>query len=114
MRTNKTEEHRPISCLLFLTERPRTLTGPKPGGVTAASKNVSPSEADQVQTPPSYLKTSQSRAWVYLDAEVASVHVVAQEQVAGAAGGPPHLKQLHQVKELSMDVPAHWTQRKTT
>ena len=47
----------------------------------------------------------------YLDAEVASVHVVPEEQVAGAAGGPAHLEELHQVKELSVDVSTHWTHK---
>jgi len=47
---------------------------------------------------------------LYLDAEVAPVHVVPQEQVAGAAGGPAHLEQLHEVKELSVHVSTHCTQ----
>ena len=44
----------------------------------------------------------------HLDAEVAPVDVVPQEQVTGAAGGAAHLKQLHEVEELSVDVATHW------
>ncbi len=50
-------------------------------------------------------------AITHLDAEVPSVHVVPEEQVAGAAGGSAHLEKLHQVKELSMDVSTHWNER---
>lgn len=44
----------------------------------------------------------------YLDTEVSSVHVVSEEQIAGVAGWAAHLKKLHQVKELAVDVPTHW------
>lgn len=50
-------------------------------------------------------------AAAYLDAKVPSVHVVAEEQIARAAGGSAHLEKLHQVKELAVDVSAHWTQK---
>lgn len=43
----------------------------------------------------------------HLDAEVAPIHVVSQEQVAGVAGGAPHLKKLHQIEELPVNVPTH-------
>lgn len=49
----------------------------------------------------------------YLDAEVPSVHVVAEEQIAGGAGGSAHLEKLHQVKELAVNVTTHWTQTHT-
>lgn len=52
-------------------------------------------------------------ASAYLDAEVPSVHVVAEEQIAGGAGGSAHLEKLHQVKELAVDIAAHWTQTNT-
>ena len=45
-----------------------------------------------------------------LDAEVAAVHVVAQEQVLGSGRRAAHLEQFHQVVELAVDVAAysHW------
>lgn len=57
---------------------------------------------------------AETQTWVleaaaYLDAEVPSVHVVAEEQIACAAGGSAHLEKLHQVKELAVDVSTHWT-----
>lgn len=55
-------------------------------------------------------QTQVLEASAYLDAEVASVHIVAQEQIAGGAGGSAHLEKLHQVKELAVDIAAHWTQ----
>ena len=56
--------------------------------------------------------TNTNEAAAYLDAEVTSVHVVSQEQVAGGAGGAAHLEQLHQVEELSVDVSTHWTHKR--
>lgn len=44
----------------------------------------------------------------HLDTEVSPIHVVAQEEIACVAGRPPHFKQLHEVKELAVDVSAHW------
>lgn len=46
----------------------------------------------------------------YLDTEIAPVHVVSQEEVSRCGRRASHLKQLHQVKELPMDVPAHCRQ----
>lgn len=40
----------------------------------------------------------------YLNAEVSSVHVVSEEEVPRVAGRPPHFKQLHKIKELSVDI----------
>lgn len=62
-------------------------------------------------SPPLFKDAPLSRATsdAYLDAEVASVHVVPEEQVAGAAGGSAHLEELHQIKELAVDVSTHWT-----
>lgn len=56
-------------------------------------------------------QTREREPAAYLDAEVPSVHVVSEEQVAGAAGGSAHLKELHQVKELPVDVSTHWTHK---
>ena len=46
-----------------------------------------------------------------LNTEVPSVDVVSQEKVFGGGGGSAHLEQLHQVVELTVDVPAHLKQR---
>lgn len=48
-----------------------------------------------------------SRRGAYLYAEVASVHVVAEEQIASGAGGTAHLEELHQVEELAVNIAAH-------
>lgn len=53
-------------------------------------------------------------AVAYLDAEVPSVHVVTEEQVARAAGGSAHLKKLHQVKELAVNITTHCTHKYRT
>ena len=42
-----------------------------------------------------------------LDAVVASVHIVAHEQVVGVGRLAPDPEQLHQVVELAVHVPAH-------
>lgn len=52
-----------------------------------------------------------SEAVAYLDAEVPSVHIVAEEQIAGAARGSAHLEKLHQIKELAVDISTHWTHK---
>lgn len=61
-------------------------------------------------------KMAETETWAfeavaYLDAEVPSVHIVAKEQIAGAAGGSAHLEKLHQIKELAVDVSTHWTHK---
>lgn len=48
-----------------------------------------------------------SRRGAYLYAKVASVHVVAEEQIASGAGGTAHLEELHQVEELAVNIAAH-------
>ena len=55
-----------------------------------------------------YVCQLQAQPHAHLYTEVAPVHVVAQEEVAGVVGRSSHLEQLHQVKELPVDVPAHW------
>jgi hypothetical protein len=52
-------------------------------------------------------ETADAETHTDLDAEVPSIDIVPQEQVAGAIGRAAHLKQLHQVKELAMDIPTH-------
>lgn len=52
-----------------------------------------------------------SEAVAYLDAEVPSVHIVAEEQIAGAARGSAHLEKLHQIKELAVDISTHCTHK---
>ncbi len=47
----------------------------------------------------------------YLNAEIAPVDVVAEEEVARVGGRPPHLEQLHQVVELAVHVAAHRDRR---
>ena len=42
-----------------------------------------------------------------LDAVVASVHIVAHEQIVGVGRLPPDPEQLHQVVELAVHVSAH-------
>lgn len=61
--------------------------------------------------PPLQMSDETEETNAHLDAEVASVHVVAEEQVAGVAGGSSHLKKLHQVKELAVDISTHWAQK---
>ena len=36
--------------------------------------------------------------------EVASVNIVSQEEIASRFGGAPHVKELHEVVELAVDV----------
>lgn len=43
----------------------------------------------------------------YLNTEVSSVYVVAEEEIPRVTGWSPHFKQLHKVKELSMDITAY-------
>lgn len=43
----------------------------------------------------------------HLDTEVTPVHIVAQEEVSCRGWRAAHLKQLHQVEKLPMDVTAH-------
>lgn len=43
----------------------------------------------------------------HLYTEVASVHVVSQEEVASVIGWSSNFKQLHQVKELPMNITTH-------
>lgn len=43
----------------------------------------------------------------YLNAEVSSIYIVSEEQVSGTAGGSAHFEELHQVKELAVDVSTH-------
>lgn len=44
----------------------------------------------------------------YLYAEIASVHVVSQKEVACVTRRPSNFKQPHQIKELSVNVATHW------
>lgn len=44
----------------------------------------------------------------YFNTEISSVHIIAKEKVACAGWRSSHLKQLHQVKELPMDVSTYW------
>ena len=44
---------------------------------------------------------------MYLNGKVASVDIVSQEEVACVLRGSPHVKQLHEVIELSVDVTTH-------
>ena len=48
----------------------------------------------------------------HLYAEVASVYVVAEEEVLGGGRGTSDLEELHQVVELAVDVSADWKKRK--
>ena len=45
-----------------------------------------------------------------LNAEIASVHVISQEEIPGGGWVSPHLKQLDQVIELAVDISAHCKQ----
>lgn len=56
-----------------------------------------------------FLSCAEEATDTHLDAEVASVYVVPEEQVTGGAGGPTHLEELHQVEELTVDISAHCT-----
>lgn len=40
----------------------------------------------------------------YLNTEVSSIYVVTEEEIPCVTGWSPHFKQLHKVKELSMDI----------
>lgn len=44
----------------------------------------------------------------YFNTEISSVHIIAEEKVACAGWRSSHLEQLHQVKELPMDVSTYW------
>lgn len=44
----------------------------------------------------------------YFNTEISSVHIIAKEKVACAGWRSSHFKQLHQVKELPMDVSTYW------
>lgn len=45
---------------------------------------------------------------LYLDTEVAAVDVIPEEQVARGGRRSSHFKELHQIKELAVDVAADW------
>lgn len=44
----------------------------------------------------------------YLNTEIATVNVVSKEQVPCCGWWSTHFKQLHEIKELPVDVPTHW------
>lgn len=48
----------------------------------------------------------------HLDTEVTPVHIVAQEQVSCRGWRAAHLKQLHKVEKLPMNVTAHCIKEK--
>lgn len=47
----------------------------------------------------------------YFNTEISSVHIIAKEKVACAGWWTTDLKQLHQVKELPMDVSTNYKQK---
>lgn len=49
----------------------------------------------------------------YLNTEITPIDVVPEEKVSGCRWGASYFKQLHQVKELSMNIPTHYGKEKT-
>lgn len=67
-------------------------------------------EVDYVPTegPGTKCIAKKSPSTTHFNTEIPSVNVVPQEKVARGRWGAAHFEELHQVKELPVDVPTNW------